>query len=217
MKQAERRAGRGGQFSPGSTIKYLIELTWELIMVIDKEEFKQHILNGKTIKELQSIYSCGRTTITELKKTFGFVGLSPNSKKIDRESGYKFCTGCNQSLPLTEFYSNGKTQLGKIKYKPQCSKCENSNRRSSYYGLILEYLAINNKNYCCENCGVTGSIGFLDFHHIDSSTKEFNIGDHGHTTMSIDKFISDVVPELVKCKLLCPNCHRIEHLIMGPN
>lgn len=94
-------------------------------MVVDKEEFKTYILDGRTIKELQTIYNCSRTSITELKKKFGYVGLSPNSKKLDRALGEKQCNTCQKTLPLKEFYTNGKTPMGAMKYKPSCGSCEN--------------------------------------------------------------------------------------------
>lgn len=58
------------------------------------EQFKTYILEGKTIPELQDIYSCSRTTITTAKKEYGLIGLSPNSKKVNRGNNTKKCTDC---------------------------------------------------------------------------------------------------------------------------
>ena len=44
----------------------------------------------------------------------------------------------------------------------------------------------------------------MDFHHIDPSTKEFNIS--GGT-----KAISKLKQEVDKCILVCSNCHREIH------
>lgn len=183
---------------------------------INKEEFLKHILEGKTIPELQKIYNCSRTTVTTYKKDFGFVGLSPNSKKIDRELGKKICSDCKVEKDLTEFYSNGKTPLGKVKYKPKCKTCENSCRKTHKYNLIEEYLASISKEYCCEKCGYSGIYGSLDFHHKNPDIKEFEIGSKAQV-YSKERFELEMVPELEKCILLCPNCHRQEHLLMGSN
>lgn len=183
-------------------------------MEINKEEFKQLILDGKTIPELQNIYGYSRTKIADLKKQFGFVGLSPNSKKIDRELGEKACISCNKVLPLSSFYSNGKTTTGKVKYKPTCFTCENTSRKTTFAELIFDYLSTVNKHYECEFCKLSGPYGMLDFHHKNPSEKLFSVGNY-NKTVSIHTFIKDVVPEIQKCILLCPNCHRKEHLLMG--
>ncbi len=183
-------------------------------MVVDKEEFKQYILSGKTIKELQEIYNCSRTSITELKKKFGYVGLSPNSKKLDRESGEKICNSCNSLLPLSEYYTNGYTTTGKTKYKSKCKVCETLSIKDRFYNLIQEYLDISGRTYSCSKCNYSNIFGSLDFHHTESN-KEFEISSVSKN-ISQDRFIEEVVPELNKCIILCPNCHRLEHILMGP-
>lgn len=181
---------------------------------INLEEITKYIIEGKTVKELQEIYNCSRTFITDFKRTNNLVGLSPNSKKLNREIGEKVCTSCNLLLPFSEFYSNGYTNTGKQKFKSKCNKCSNLESKLNFYSLIQDYLITNSKTYTCSKCKVTGPNGFLDFHHIDPSTKEFEIGSVSKN-ISLDKFIEDIVPELDKCILLCPNCHRLEHLLMG--
>lgn len=182
---------------------------------IDKEEFKTLILQGKTIKELQVHYgNVSRSTITEAKRHYGFVGLSPNSKKLDRDCGFKVCLSCKESKPLTEFYSNGISGSGIIKYKSRCIKCSNLDSKDRFEHLVYEYLEYNGLTYTCSICNFTGTFGILDFHHLDPSIKEFNIGSVPKS-LSKDNFWSTVVPELDKCVLLCPTCHRLEHLSMG--
>ena len=180
----------------------------------DIDKFKELILAGKTIKELQEYFNCSRTEVTDTKRIHGLVGLSPNSKKLNRESGDKQCSDCGAIKPFTEFYSNGKTSTGLIKYKPNCINCENSSRKDTFFSFILEYLSLQGKQYICENCKDTDKPGFLDWHHKDSKDKLFTIGSLSKS-MSIEYFMETVVPELNKCKLLCPNCHRREHLVLG--
>ena len=180
------------------------------------EEFKKYILQGKTIKELQEIYGWSRTKVTEFKRENNLIGLSPNSKKLDRGSGSKVCTSCNKLFPLSNFYSNGRTSTGLIKYKPKCISCENGSRKDTFADLIYTYLETKNQKYACIRCGYTGIFGSLDFHHRNPQEKDFNIG--GSTkSISLERFVDEITPELDKCDLLCPNCHRQEHLLMGLN
>lgn len=60
------------------------------------EEFKEYVLQGKTIKDLQVIYGWTRTKVTDFKREHNLVGLSPNSKKLDRVSGHKECNSCKK-------------------------------------------------------------------------------------------------------------------------
>lgn len=69
-------------------------------------------------------------------------------------------------------------------------------------------LTLINK-YNCEECGYSGeNIGSLSFHHY-TGEKLFNIADYysRHKCATI----CDLEDELSKCKLLCRNCHAMEH------
>jgi Zn finger protein HypA/HybF involved in hydrogenase expression len=183
-------------------------------VIVDKEEFRNLIISGKTIKELQEHYNCSRSSITEYKKKFNFVGLSPNSKKINRESGLKICNSCDEEKSLEEFSTNGYTPLGKVKYKAKCKKCSQQDSYDRFNSLLEEYLDVSNRKYACEQCGYTNVFGSLDWHHLDPETKDFNISDVSRT-ISSENFAINVIPELDKCAILCPNCHRLEHIFMG--
>lgn len=186
-------------------------------MNIDKDTLKNLIIQGYTIPELQKYFgNCSRAKIAEHKRIYGFVGLSPNSKKLNREVGEKLCHTCHIVKDLKEFYSNGRTSTGLIKYKPNCSSCENLIRKTRFYTLVEEYLNTKNLYYKCSKCEDTDSYGFLEFHHIDPNNKDFNIG-NVPKSISEDYFLDFVVPELDKCVLLCPSCHKREHILMGAN
>jgi hypothetical protein len=47
----------------------------------------------------------------------------------------------------------------------------------------------------------------LDFHHVDTSTKEFNLGDCVRKGYSKER----IEAEIAKCIILCANCHRKLH------
>ena len=59
----------------------------------------------------------------------------------------------------------------------------------------------------CEHCDLRDlkHIEIYDYHHIDPSQKEFNVGGY------VLKPMEQVLKEAKKCLLLCANCHRIEH------
>lgn len=60
----------------------------------------------------------------------------------------------------------------------------------------------------CEKCGEKHP-ATLDFHHLDPTTKEYNIGATIH--MGNPAEVSKVWDEIAKCVVLCANCHRKEH------
>lgn len=59
----------------------------------------------------------------------------------------------------------------------------------------------------CRYCGER-RFSALEFHHIDPSTKSFEIGSHEMRRKSL----TSLVEEAAKCQLLCGNCHANEHV-----
>ena len=57
----------------------------------------------------------------------------------------------------------------------------------------------------CQCCGYNRCLRALQFHHIDETTKEFQISDN------ITRNWADVRSELTKCILVCANCHQEIH------
>ena len=66
------------------------------------------------------------------------------------------------------------------------------------------------KGKSCNNCGLNGVPKFFDHHHRDPSKKLFTLGGSGFNMKW-----SRVLVELEKTDMLCPNCHREEHLKDG--
>jgi len=63
------------------------------------------------------------------------------------------------------------------------------------------------KSKCsCKKCGDTRPY-VLDFHHIDPSTKLFDLG------TATKRSINDIEEELKKCITLCRNCHSEFHYL----
>ncbi len=70
----------------------------------------------------------------------------------------------------------------------------------------IRQMAVEYKGGRCENCGYSRCIDALEFHHRDSSKKDFSISEKGYTRSWVK-----VKEELDKCVLLCANCHREFH------
>lgn len=69
------------------------------------------------------------------------------------------------------------------------------------------YLDLKSKLKCeGKDCGVS-DFRVLDFHHRDPSTKEIEVSNLALNGISKKKILA----EIEKCKVLCANCHRIEH------
>lgn len=66
-------------------------------------------------------------------------------------------------------------------------------------------------DFTCQECGLKEeTLGFFEFHHLDPKTKDREIGQMLNSA-SFDK----VLQEVEKCVMLCPNCHKYEHLKEG--
>lgn len=58
----------------------------------------------------------------------------------------------------------------------------------------------------CEQCGMAHP-GCLEFHHLDAAAKSFAIS----AGISNGKSKETILAEMKKCRVLCSNCHKIEH------
>lgn len=58
----------------------------------------------------------------------------------------------------------------------------------------------------CSRCGESRPM-CLDFHHLDGSTKEYNIS----TMIGKHHPKERILNEIAKCVVLCRNCHAVEH------
>lgn len=116
---------------------------------------------------------------------------------------YKKCTLCEQDLPITDFYTNGVTPKGTIKYKGRCKSCEMRYNKLQYKQKLIQIVG----ELKCSQCGYDKCIEALEFHHPDSSIKDKSISNiRSVSLVRLEKEIS-------KCVLLCANCHREAHYL----
>lgn len=84
--------------------------------------------------------------------------------------------------------------------------CNNNNIHNAYKNDLLDTL---NRSKC-EKCGYRGkNLGSLSFHHVEKEDKNFIISDAINGNISLS--IQEIYNEISKCKILCSNCHRLEH------
>lgn len=80
-------------------------------------------------------------------------------------------------------------------------------RREADYRWRQKLRAIEYMGGGCNACGLTGHSTLFEFHHWDAAKKAFGISESG-----IARRWEKIVAELVKCAMLCANCHRELHV-----
>lgn len=171
-----------------------------------------------TKEELQPLVDQHLSTYqiaSKLNKSQGYVkhwlrkfGLKTNAKwtiarkaiKQDIIDGYKTCSKCNQRKSLTgdNFYLR---KNGSFHY--WCRDCNDAATRQKQIDKKIK--CVNYKGGKCVMCGYNAYVGALDFHHLDSTKKEFNISSCRTYRWELIK------AELDKCICVCRNCHAEIH------
>jgi hypothetical protein len=129
-------------------------------------------------------YAKGLCNAHYLRKRLGKDMATP----LRQTSADKKCRECAKPL-------NGKGGWG------LCANHYRQRRRR-----VIRETCVNLLGGCCQHCGGVFPLPVYDFHHTDSRTKDFAISD-----VFESKSVADLARELVKCQLVCANCHRIEH------
>lgn len=133
----------------------------------------------------------------------------------------KFCTMCKKEKKKIEFNKN----LGrKDGYNTICRDCSNKrckvyyqNNKDKHIQVVMKrntrrreelYKYVNEKktsgcSLCKEN-----DVCCLDYHHLNSKHKDENISRLIARTASIKR----IEKEILKCILVCSNCHRKIHV-----
>jgi hypothetical protein len=121
----------------------------------------------------------------KIKKIEDFYISNPVKKIYN-----SFCKVCHLS------YAKAYYQKNKKKY---CT--HNREKRQQYKKEMNEY----KKTLKCHKCG-DARWYVLDFHHRDGDTKESVISD-----MKNKRPLKLIMEEILKCEVLCSNCHREHH------
>lgn len=150
----------------------------------------------------------------------------------------KTCLKCNNSFPLHLKIDGKSHNLCNRKYCLTCSPFKSGNntklhlpysgsRKTSYKNLTPEQKKYHNEKYYlyqkqkriklriefinllggkCNNCGYCKNMAALHFHHKDPKKKLFSLDSREIITHPY----AIIKKEILKCELLCSNCH-IEH------
>lgn len=115
----------------------------------------------------------------------------------------KVCSICKEDKEYSEYTKDKNKKAG---LRSCCKVCDRSIKAESYEGRKWE--CFNYKGCKCEICGVIENADFYDFHHRVPEDKCFDV------TASLMKKWELIRAEIDKCLMLCPNCHRKEHIRM---
>ena len=127
-------------------------------------------------------------------KLINQVELIPGNKT-------KFCPRCKIIKDISQFYESRKNPGI---YYSHCKSC-NIQLTLSIHNKFKQECIIY-KGGSCNKCNYNKCIASLEFHHIDSSLKDFEISRTKHYSLN-----ETTKNELDKCLLLCVNCHRETH------
>lgn len=117
------------------------------------------------------------------------------------------CKACDNKRTLAQ----GRTEKGKAKAlernrrytkrNPEAVKASQKKHKEKKRQVMNEA-----RSSGCVVCGYNKCNEALDFHHVDSSTKEKSISD-----LLCSGSMDDLKKEISKCVVLCANCHREHH------
>lgn len=94
----------------------------------------------------------------------------------------------------------------KIETRTYKDRREYLSKATSIRRLRLKKTLVSSKGGKCQICGYSRCLVALDFHHIDESTKKFELSQRDLT-----RNWKLILEEAGKCLLVCANCHREIH------
>ncbi|MBV8695258.1 MAG: hypothetical protein JO125_07970 [Chloroflexi bacterium] len=115
-------------------------------------------------------------------------------------------------MPLKERYQSEKWKEYQRTYHRRWHQRHREKRLARIYerkAAIYEYVQNMKSQLCCADCGERHP-ATLQFHHLNSEDKVFNISDAARRGTSLDR----IKKEMQKCIILCANCHLIRHYNM---
>jgi transposase len=163
---------------------------------VDPQQLRWLVEGGASIQEMGEAFGVGRTTVRywlrKLKlETQRSVRL--RETRAARENGLKRTYSRCPKHGHTAFFARPDGGF-------RCGRCRSeavSKRRRSVKKKLVEEAGGR-----CVLCGFDQHPAALQFHHLDPSTKSFQIGEGGLT-----RGIERSRAEAAKCVLLCSNCH----------
>jgi MerR HTH family regulatory protein len=145
-----------------------------------------------TLEEMAQELECSVSTIRHWLEKYG---LQPTrgGRRRKTTNGPRFAVFDCSKHGRTEFVLEGRGYY-------RCKRCRGeavAKRRR-----VVKHILVREAGGACVLCGYDRCPAALGFHHLDPSTKSFNLSLRG-VTKSIDR----IREEAAKCILLCANCH----------
>ena len=142
----------------------------------------------------------------EPRNSTHYCSKSCSNKYAPRRKKEGQCKTCQTKISASRTYCPPCFQLHKDKNKQKTKERKKAHMKSAVksYMRKSKEKAIAYKGGKCQSCGYNRCNAALDFHHINSMTKSFNISGR---SISFDK----LRVELDKCVMVCANCHREIH------
>ncbi len=164
---------------------------------MEYKDLKECVESGLSTYKIAKKFNKGQSTIRYWLKKYN---LETKSIIFYKNKTERICPKCNTTKPFEEFYVK-RNLKGASGY---CKICTNKNtveRQKKFKIQCVEY-----KGGKCVCCMYNICLTALEFHHLESSEKEFTI-----SQLRLTKFHDRVKKELDKCALVCANCHREIH------
>lgn len=133
-------------------------------------------------------------TCTDCKKSKDESEFSINRQKKD---GLNYrCKACQRAYFKTYYKKNKKEQIQRVQQ-----------RKDNNQALLQKFVDDIKLSNGCAYCGYKDHQAALQFHHIDSKTKDDTIANAINRNWGLDR----LKQEIKKCIVLCANCHFILH------
>jgi hypothetical protein len=209
--------------------------------LISKKELEKLLNEGLNFTEIGSLYGRNLHYIRTICKKYNLKIKSKASICLNCQKKFKHKATIPAKYCSTKCRSAHWPKINKEKHKElvkksrfkchpvKCRKCKNNisdNNRKSGLVYCSDLCRKQNKTISdkesrdkkykqfglykisigCQNCGYNKCSGYLDFHHVNPQTKSTRI------SCGIWKANTEVFQkELLKCILLCKNCHYEAH------
>jgi transposase-like protein len=161
---------------------------------ISREELEALVQEGRSVREIARALDRSATAIRHWLNRFG-LKTQPARYVRGPDKPSAVVRECARH-GWTTFVKTGKN------HRLRCGRCNAeaviARRRRTKRLLVAEF------GGACLLCGFAAYAGALQFHHVDPTTKAFQLGGRGLT-----RSIEALRQEARKCVLLCANCHAM--------
>lgn len=162
---------------------------------LDRERLEPLVAKGLTVAEMAKVVDRGPTTV---RYWLRFHGLETQRTARRRAAG-RAGSVPPRDVELT-CRVHGRTAHVRRGGRYRCRRC--ASRQVTKFRQSVKARLVAEAGGKCEICGYDACMAALHFHHIDPSTKRFNLGMKG-----LARSLDTVRAEAAKCALLCANCH----------